>query len=129
VGAIMTLWQLRRVERAAKDLGERVYASDMNLAFRALNEKNPGHAFDLLKRHGAEDLRGFEWRYLWQLCRGDEIASIAAHEAEVSALALSPDGRLLATGSYDHTVKLWDAASGQLKSTLPDFPGRIAWWG
>jgi WD40 repeat protein len=37
-----------------------------------------------------------------------------AHSANVFALAFSPDGRTLASGSYDGSVKLWDVESGTL---------------
>ena len=47
--------------------------------FQALAENNLGRARELLDRQrpkaGEEDLRGFEWRYLWQLCQGDELAT------------------------------------------------------
>ena len=35
------------------------------------------------------------------------------HLHNVSALAFSPDGKLLASGAFDHHIKLWDAASGK----------------
>jgi WD40 repeat protein len=37
----------------------------------------------------------------------------------VSALAFSPDGRLLASASLDKTAKIWDAATGKEVRTLP----------
>jgi WD40 repeat protein len=37
----------------------------------------------------------------------------------------SPDGRALATASDDQTVKLWNAASGQCKSTLVGHSDRV----
>lgn len=35
------------------------------------------------------------------------------HSADINAVAISPDGRLLLTGSSDHTACLWDMASGR----------------
>ena len=42
------------------------------------------------------------------------------------SLAFSPDGTRIASGSDDHTVKLWDAASGNLVRTFDGHSGPVA---
>jgi WD domain, G-beta repeat len=43
--------------------------------------------------------------------------SLIAHTKEVTALAFSPDGKTLFSGSNDGTVKSWDPSTGALKQT------------
>jgi WD40 repeat protein len=42
----------------------------------------------------------------------------AAHLYTINAVALSPDGQLLATASRDKRIRIWDAATGQLIQSL-----------
>lgn len=46
------------------------------------------------------------------------LNTLAGHSDWVSALAISPDGKTIASGSFDKTIKLWNSANGQLIRTL-----------
>src|SRR5262245_25116494 len=97
-----------------------LYAAHMNLAGQAWENANLERVEELLEVHrphsGEEDLRGFEWYYLWHQSHG--FLSILPHNSTVFSVAFSPDGRRLATGSKASAVKLWDAATGQELLTL-----------
>ncbi|HKI20655.1 MAG TPA: hypothetical protein VKA15_22385, partial [Isosphaeraceae bacterium] len=49
---------------------------------------------------------------------GRAIHTLTGHSADVVSLAFSPDGRRLASASYDRTIKLWDTSTGQDVFTL-----------
>ena len=54
----------------------------------------------------------------WDMATRQRRYAIPAHKLNVTALAVSADGRYLASGSLDNSTKLWDAASGQYLATF-----------
>ena len=55
---------------------------------------------------------------LWNATTGDLKKTLTGHDGYVSSLSFSPDGRLLASGSQDGTVRLWDALTGEQQREL-----------
>ena len=47
-----------------------------------------------------------------------ELKALRGHTRPILAVAYSPDGRQIATGSADHSVKVWDAATGRAVFTF-----------
>ena len=116
--------KLRRQAEAQELIArQRAYASDMNLAAQALEEDNLGGALDLLDRQrpgpGRKDLRGWEWRYLWQQTRSEARESLCQVNGEVEGLAVSPDGRWLVVGPcHSGGTPVWDLRKHQQVARL-----------
>jgi WD40 repeat protein len=45
--------------------------------------------------------------------------TLTGHSHLVTSVVYSPDGRYLASGSYDDTIKIWEVATGKQLRTLP----------
>ena len=115
---------------SAAEARRRFYAAQINLANRAWEAGELARTLDLLETlrplPGQDDLRGFEWYYLWGLCNGSLLHTIQAHTGQVHGAAFSPDGTILASCGEDGTIGLWDTATAKEKLRLhPEPAGAI----
>ena len=52
-------------------------------------------------------------------------ATLKGHALALASIDYSPDGRYVATGSYDKTAKIWDAVTGSEIATLRGHEGTV----
>jgi WD40 repeat protein len=62
---------------------------------------------------------------IWDTATGEKIATLPVTP---TAIAFSPDGKRLATGSADHCVLIWEVAPRSPKKTKPTAAEWDAWW-
>ncbi len=67
-----------------------------------------------------EDLREFAWRYWWHRCRNGEVFHLPGHVKHVNAAVFSTDGKWIATGGDDETLRIWDYETGRELARLYD---------
>jgi WD40 repeat protein/tRNA A-37 threonylcarbamoyl transferase component Bud32/tetratricopeptide (TPR) repeat protein len=106
----------RQAEARQRETAEAAaYALAVTLAFR---EWADGEIAQALARLELTDpkRRAWEWHFVKRLCY-PQLLTLEAHRGGVQSLAFSPDGTRLITGGRDKTVKLWNAATGQLLRT------------
>jgi eukaryotic-like serine/threonine-protein kinase len=109
-----TASQLQRAERF-------LYVSHIQLAQRDWEAADVAGAWQHLNAC-REDLRGWEYDYLHrQFTKGHK--SLDGHTREINSVAFSPDGRRIASGSGDGTIKVWDAATSQEIITIKGHTG------
>jgi WD40 repeat protein/serine/threonine protein kinase len=128
VGLAVSTWMYIGEKQARERLELRAYESDMDSAARmaAIRVGGLEGAVKLLEswRHHQPDLRGWEWYYLNGLCHHD-LLTIRADSNELWSVTWSPDGRRLATGGSEGTVKIWDAVTGRALAILSGHTGAV----
>ena len=110
-----------RIASAKTVLRRNLYTSDMNVAFQNWQagdaERTQALLTNQIPHAGEEDLRGWEWRYLWGRSRPRELATLEVG-GNICGLAATRDGTTFATLGFGAPLQLWDAASLQLLATL-----------
>jgi hypothetical protein len=123
-GTAAVLWQSRSTRASALSALREVYAGDMKLAQRSLEDGSMGRALELLDKHrparkGDLDFRSWEWRYLWGLCRSDELATLSRMTGGMFRVAFSLDGNTLAAADERGNIHFLDVASRRESGWLP----------
>ena len=144
VGSPIAIYRInqerQRAEKGELDARQKAYASDMNRVQQELAQDNLGLAQELLNRHRPEtgrvaalrrpdgaarrpyqetDLRGWEWRYLWHQCQGEERFILGRHTNGASAVGMLADGKTVFSAGRDKSVRLWDLESRRQVGLLP----------
>jgi eukaryotic-like serine/threonine-protein kinase len=55
---------------------------------------------------------------LWTTATGKLARKLTGHAGPLTGVSYHPNGNLIATSSWDRTIKLWDARSGDLRQSL-----------
>jgi eukaryotic-like serine/threonine-protein kinase len=100
-GPTLKIWDLAS--------GQQIWHTDQTGRLRALAYSQDGAHLIVT---AARDIR------VWDADRHTLLQTLTGHDDDVNALAASPDGRWIASGSSDRTVRLWNAATGQAAATL-----------
>jgi WD40 repeat protein len=115
--------QARSEVLARERLETTLYFRRIALVQRELAAHAVGRAEELLDECPAA-LRDWEWSYFkgW---REDRRLVLKGHTREVQCVAFSPDGRHLASGGHDQTVRLWETGTGREILTLRGHAGCV----
>src|SRR5262249_7576478 len=102
-----------------------LHAIRMKAALREWERHDVGRAEAILAEVPAEFWPTYEYRHLRGLCRR-KMMTLRGHVSSVTAVAYSPDGSRVTSGSQDGTLTVWDARTGQCLLTLEGNKGSVA---
>jgi WD40 repeat protein/serine/threonine protein kinase len=110
--------------KTAETRRQELYAAQISLTYEAWTDGDLQRAQNLLASlrpaQSQTDLRGFEWRYLWWLCRYESRRTLLTRGSPSEGtpqLSLSKDGERLAI-SDGKMVRIWDFADERLIPTV-----------
>lgn len=116
------LLRAEKAEQAAKEkteeLRQTLYVNSIQLA-DAKHRQGDTKAVRTLLESCPNDLRGWEWNHLYYIADQARMV-LSGASMKVVHPVFSPDGKLIASGGWGKSIKVWDAKSG---SELMDLTG------
>jgi WD40 repeat protein/tRNA A-37 threonylcarbamoyl transferase component Bud32 len=119
--------QTQKAEASFQKSRQFLYVKKINQVHVLLDEGYPDRAMDILQDMAATEgeLRGFEWDYLWKLCRSTD-STLKGHTNRISSFTLNQDRSLLATASHDQHIRVWKINNEDTQSEKT--PGKVDGW-
>lgn len=110
----------RRAEDQNLKQRRQLYSAQMQQALQNWQDGNLARMRETLTawqpQSGTEELRGFEWRYLWRLLNSESLN--IELQGGIRTMALSPDGKVIGTGMDNRAAVLCDSQTGQQIASL-----------
>jgi WD40 repeat protein/serine/threonine protein kinase len=124
VGLTGIVWQWHNAVAERDKARQQWYRANMVAAGSALQLHNSQAAGRILENAPAK-LRQWEWRHFHSQLDGASVV-LTGHEGPVLGVAFSPRSGRLASYSADHTLRLWETASGREIAAVRGHGGAIA---
>jgi WD40 repeat protein/tRNA A-37 threonylcarbamoyl transferase component Bud32 len=111
ISSTLAAWRIAAARNVTR---QNLYAADMKQVQAAWEGGNARLAVRLLRdqipERGQEDLRGFEWRYWWRVCEGEQEFTFHGHTNPVGFVAFTREGQTILSLGADSVLNVWDAA-------------------
>ena len=99
--------------------GVQISTSDITETIKkTLGRQSPNLSNRAITAKIAEDRKHIQ---IQEVATGREMYRITKHKGDIWTFAFSPDRKILASGSEDMTIRLWDAITGNKILTLPTY--------
>lgn len=109
--ASTVLWRV--AEQRADELNRTAYVHRIALAQNACEKDLLSRALQVLNECSPE-FRDWEWYHLRRRATRSPLLTFRAHDKPIKCLAVSPDGKYVATGSEDKCLSVWESLTGRL---------------
>lgn len=115
---------LIKAQEAEEEANWNSYLALVQAAQFAANSGRYGEAKRLLNRC-PEAYRNWEWHHL-KLRMDTSLLTLEGHSKDVTAVAWSPDGQRIVSGSRDQSLRIWNAKTGEAERVLEGHSRSVA---